>query len=550
LSIKIWPEGGISFHCWSGCSREQVIQALGLSDLFPPRAQGRPWARPTAARPPESPSGLPLVEAAALVDAAAQCLWAVEGTGALGYLRRRGLTDQTIRSARLGWAPEVAVPRRDGSEPWHTSGIIIPWRTRERLTRVEVRQADGRYPEVFRDRPGLYPGPEVIRPGEPLILAEGALDCLLLAQELGELASVVTLGSVSATRPDPPILGPLLAASPWLIATDADHGGDNAAKRWLETSSRRVRPPLKDWGETYAVGVDLRRWWEDRLPLERFLARLQARGIRLDGRLVHPRIGVAPCTGRITYSDPPLQQLPKSDRPARLGPVVDGRAFVRADFGQIEPRILHAILHQRGLIDWEPGEDLYLTLGGDQADREALKTAVNALINGGAPPPGARGKVAEFIEARDIYCGPLARQAMADGFIRTLGDRLIRLDADEENHSGKTVNYVVQGTAADIFLKGVLALAAALEVEGSPAAVAFLLHDELWVETGPEVLARVAALVRREMEGAALALGVEVPVRLDDASQVAWEIAEERAAIAEFDGGLSREEAERRVGLR
>ncbi|HEY2157446.1 MAG TPA: hypothetical protein VGH33_17590 [Isosphaeraceae bacterium] len=111
--------------------------------------------------------------------------------------------------------------------------------------------------------PGIYPGPESIRPGRPLIVVEGEFDAILLAQELGELASVVTLGSASA-RPGPAIKGRMLAAAPWLIATDADPAGDKSAEGW-PAPARPVRPPgsFKDWTEAKAGGVDLARWWRD-----------------------------------------------------------------------------------------------------------------------------------------------------------------------------------------------------------------------------------------------------------------------------------------------
>jgi hypothetical protein len=64
-------------------------------------------------------------------------------------------------------------------------------------------------------------------------------------------------------------LGPILAATPWYVATDADPAGDKSADAWLATSGRcrRVRPPaeFKDWTEAAQGGVDLRRWWSDRL---------------------------------------------------------------------------------------------------------------------------------------------------------------------------------------------------------------------------------------------------------------------------------------------
>ena len=66
---------------------------------------------------------------------------------------------------------------------------------------VKIRQPANRKPkyvEAFRDGPRVYPSLAIVRPGAPLILVEGELDALLLGQELGERAAVVTLGSASA----------------------------------------------------------------------------------------------------------------------------------------------------------------------------------------------------------------------------------------------------------------------------------------------------------------------------------------------------------------
>ena len=222
----------------------------------------------TAAGPAKQSSGLPLADALKLVEEAAARLWTPEGGDALAYLRGRGLTEATIRAARLGWTPRVSVPVKDGARLWDVSGITFPWMDRDRLAMVKIRQPEGRkpkYAEAFRDRPAIYPAASVVRPGMPLVVVEGEFDALLLGQELADLAAVVTLGSASA-RPEGSTYLAMLPAPTWYVATDADDAGDKAASGW-PARARRVRPPapFKDWTEARQADINLRRWWTDRL---------------------------------------------------------------------------------------------------------------------------------------------------------------------------------------------------------------------------------------------------------------------------------------------
>ena len=58
----------------------------------------------------------------------------------------------------------------------------------------------------------------------------------------------------------------MLAAAPWFIATDADEAGDKAASGWpAEADPRSAARAFKDWTEAAQAGVNLRRWWSDRL---------------------------------------------------------------------------------------------------------------------------------------------------------------------------------------------------------------------------------------------------------------------------------------------
>ena len=106
--------------------------------------------------PPEGPSGLPLADALALVTEAAARLWTPEGTAALAYLHSRGLTDETIKAARLGVVASVSIPTREGGRCYQARGVVIPWFDGDRLALVKIRQPEGtkpKYAEAYRDRP-------------------------------------------------------------------------------------------------------------------------------------------------------------------------------------------------------------------------------------------------------------------------------------------------------------------------------------------------------------------------------------------------------------
>ena len=250
-----------SFHAPRGpgqvrsrTSTPRVSDFRTVSDL-PSLPTGRP-ARPSmptgpppvraAVSPPDGPTGLPPADALSMVDEAAVRLWEPSGSEALAYLRGRGLTPESIRQARLGWADKIRLPKRDGIGTWTLSGITVPWHDGHRLARVKVRRLGlskgARYIEAFASGPRVYPGPEAIRPGTPLIIVEGEFDCMLMQQEVEHLASVATFGSASS-RPDPSLWLTIARCSEVFVALDGDDAGDRAAAEWGGRSIR-VRPPV------------------------------------------------------------------------------------------------------------------------------------------------------------------------------------------------------------------------------------------------------------------------------------------------------------------
>ncbi len=228
----------------------------------------RPKPRPTPKPADNGPKSLAVPDALALIADAESRLWTDQGAEARKYLtHQRGLTEHTIRAYRIGWMPGVTLIAGSG-RPWTARGVVIPWFDRERLAKINIRQPDGstpKYAEAFRDQPSIFLGSPTARPGLPLVMVEGEFDALLLGQELSGLAVVASLGSAS-NHPDPTIYRQFFGHSPWFAAHDADEAGDKAAARW-PAKSRRVRPPgsFGDWSEAHERGVNLRRWWTDRL---------------------------------------------------------------------------------------------------------------------------------------------------------------------------------------------------------------------------------------------------------------------------------------------
>jgi hypothetical protein len=277
---------GDHYHCF-GCSAHgdaidfvrgvdrsstfAQARAIVCGDAFPRRAPSPPRLSPRPA--PPRPAGWQDF-ARGIVEEAEAALWSGRGSEARDYLHDRGLSDETIRAARLGLRPEDA--HIEGIFPdkpaWVPAGITIPWFEGTDLAMVNIRRPEGSDPKYWAirgsRRGGIYPSKAVIATGRPLIIAEGEFDALLLNQELAGLASVITLGSAGA-RPSPSVLGAMLGASPWLVAVDPDGAGQESASGWLGRSMRcrRVPPPngFKDWTEAHQGGVCLRRWWGDYL---------------------------------------------------------------------------------------------------------------------------------------------------------------------------------------------------------------------------------------------------------------------------------------------
>lgn len=228
-------------------------------------------------------------------------LWSPIGVGALNYLRQeRGLTDETIHAAGLGYAPDYVktdLMYEDESGSTHRlsipPGIVIPWEVNGVLWAVRVRSRVGALATAldisddrfsFGDRSGelldkyrsargsrtagvLY-GADGIVSDKKVLFFEGEFDALLAGQHLGDKAACVTFGSASnipSTLPET-YAQRLATHDPIYLVMDADKAGQTAGiklRKLFPKNSVTLALPVehKDITEYAQSGGNIRDWF-------------------------------------------------------------------------------------------------------------------------------------------------------------------------------------------------------------------------------------------------------------------------------------------------
>jgi DNA polymerase I len=195
-------------------------------------------------------------------------LWSERGRDALAYLRHRGLTDATIKTAQLGYHPhETYGPARVWGRAVRLSpGIVIPWFFESRLWRLTLRDirftsGSRRYTQVAGGSNGLYLADSLALKRPLVVMTEGELDALSVAQECSDRVAVVATGTTQGSH-TPRWVAMLAQQAQVLIAFDAEDTGDRAARWWMERleNAQRLRPWWKDVNQMLQDGADLPEW--------------------------------------------------------------------------------------------------------------------------------------------------------------------------------------------------------------------------------------------------------------------------------------------------
>jgi len=229
------------------------------------------------------------------------------------------------------------------------------------------------------------------------------------------------------------------------------------------------------------------------------------RNVGPDGRLRGEWTGSDGGAGRMTASAG-LHSLPAELRAAVAAE--PGWVLVRADLGQIEPRVLAAVSGDRELARASAGADLYAPVAERLGvQRPVAKVAVLAAMYGGTS--GAAGAALKGLESAYPVAMRFLRQAYDAGrtgqSVRTYGGRLVRMwptpdglspEAERANAAARgryARNAVIQGAAAELFK--VWAVTVRARAAAFDAQVVLCLHDELLVHAPAEVGEQVRQLL-------------------------------------------------------
>ncbi|MEC8716987.1 MAG: DNA polymerase I, partial [Pseudomonadota bacterium] len=260
-------------------------------------------------------------------------------------------------------------------------------------------------------------------------------------------------------------------------------------------------------------------------------------------------------TGRLSSSEPNLQNIPirteegRRVRQAFIAP--PGHRLLAADYSQIELRIMAhlsedpslcgAFAEDRDVHQATAAEVFDVALEAVTGEQRRRAKAINfGLIYGmsafglarqlGLERGEAQGYIDRYFERYPgvkAYMDRTRALAAEQGYVETLfGRRLylpeIRVQNQQRRQAAErtAINAPMQGTAADIIKRAMIAVDRWLH--GAPAAARMIMqvHDELVFEVPEGAVDAVTAEVRRYMEGAA---ELRVPLKVDVGVGAHWD---------------------------
>lgn len=275
---------------------------------------------------------------------------------------------------------------------------------------------------------------------------------------------------------------------------------------------------------------------------------------RSDGRVHTTYNQTITATGRLSSSDPNLQNIPTRSELGRTVKTAfsagEGSVFLAVDYSQIELRLLAHLSGDEHLVRaFNEGEDFHAETAarvfGVQVsevtpDLRSRAKAVNFGIVYGQQAYGLSQSLhISMAEARDMidryyeaypgvrtFLDNVVARAKQTGYAETMYGRrrhIPELKAKNPQLRGfgerTAMNHPMQGTAADIIKIAMARVSRRLEEEGFAAHMILQVHDELDFECPVDEVERLTAMVRDVMEHV---VDLRVPLIAEASTGITW----------------------------
>lgn len=282
------------------------------------------------------------------------------------------------------------------------------------------------------------------------------------------------------------------------------------------------------------------------------------RAITDDGRIHTTFVQTGTTTGRLSSTDPNLQNIPIRTEDGRrirdcFVSAPEFADLLSADYSQIEMRIMAHLSQDAGLIEaFNEGEDLHRFVGSrifgvrPEDVTPDMRSKVKAMSYGLAyglsayglakqlsiTPAEAKSLMADYFErfggVRD-FLRAVVQQAREDRFTVTLfgrrrpfpdlgsPNRVLR-----ENAERAALNAPIQGTAADIMKRAMIDIDYRMRTQGLHSQLLLQIHDELIFEVASDEWDALTEIVQSSM---ATAADLDVPLDVHLGRGESWNAA-------------------------
>ena len=476
---------------------------------------------------------------------------AIHAFGEMGLAFPRAADDTMLLafladSSRTTYSLEKTVERRLATA-WKSNAALAAVHTRTLRERLKPELGDGQLKDLYES---------VELPLEPVLARMESAGVLLAPAILADLSSHLQekVEALSAEIHDaagidfkigsPKQLGEVLFERLGLPAPKK-----RGKSKSLSTASD-VLEGLVDKHPIAAKVLD----WRQFTKLKNTYVDVLPTLVRDDGRLHTTFSPTGSATGRLSSLNPNLQNIPartEIGREIRKAFVAaEGTTLVAADYSQIELRILAHMSSDPKLLEaFGKGEDIHTLTAAEvlgiapdfvgPEERFRAKAVNFGIIYGlsafglskqlGISQRNASDYINLYFQRYSTvkqFIADTIEQVKQTGYSETLlGRRRPIADLGSSNHTARrfaeriAVNSPIQGTAADLIKKAMVAVDASLRQSGSKARMLLQVHDELVLEVPSSEVSAVSALVKDEMESAG---ALRVPLVADIKAGPNW----------------------------